>query len=237
MVTVLGKLLPVMDFTNTFFFTRSKNYFSYNGGSDNHSSYNIWFLVRLIVQIVYHTNQSAIKQGRLLSRVSATCFITVNNERKAYIVWCQELIRQLNRWPVVHHPIGVVFEAPIFIFLLTSIQRANGRRDGMIYNGEQWEEGADVKDKAHTIKEKRESGWVVCGPEIWCGSFNSLHGSSQRSEEVWLFWRGFYRYMPVGDRRIKSLWGSFGKALDSRSFFAPSNNCPTLVQPSIRRIQ
>lgn len=94
MVTVLGKLLPVTDFTNTFFFTRIKNYFSYNGGSDNHSSYNIWFLVRLIVQIVYHTNQSAIKQGRLLSRVSATCFITVNNERKAYIVWCRELIRQ-----------------------------------------------------------------------------------------------------------------------------------------------
>ena len=54
---------------------------------------------------------------------------------------------------------------------------------GMNYNGKQWEKSADIEDRMNTTKE-RGSRWVVCGPEIWCRLFNSLHGSSQGSEEL-----------------------------------------------------
>ena len=58
-----------------------------------------------------------------------------------------------------------------------------GLRGSMNYNGKQCEESADV-DSTSTTKEKTESRWAVCGPEIWYGLFNSLHGSSQGSEDL-----------------------------------------------------
>ena len=53
---------------------------------------------------------------------------------------------------------------------------------------------------------KRQSRWVVCGIEIWCGLFNSLHGCSQWSEMVDCFNTVFIRMSTTWIWRINSIY-------------------------------
>ena len=84
--------------------------------------------------------------------------------------------------------------------LQANIAQAGGGMN-LNYNGGQWKESADVEDNTNTTKEKRQQSpneLSVVSRDYECGLFNSLHGSSQGSDEFWPFQHGFYKYVGNG---------------------------------------